>query len=82
MKKLHYKGIVFDDYEKTEDGEYWAEICHSCVGKYHNLIKDEIDDGGTARGCCSVFGCENSGDNENVLHFYIDFDGKFVNVEK
>lgn len=81
FKVLVYKGIVFDDYAQDEDGAYWAEICPECVEKYGDLVGDVIDDGGTARGCCSVKGCYNSGEEEK-LHFYIDFKPEFVSFKE
>lgn len=81
MKELVYKGIVFDDYTKNEDGTYWAEMCVECASKYGDIITDELDDGGTARCCCSVKGCYNNGDDEK-LHFYIDFKPEFVSFRE
>ena len=78
MKVLKYKGILFDDYEQNEDGNYWAEICQECVEKYWDLINDVIDDGGTARCCCSVKGCFNDGNDEEKMHYYIDFKSEFI----
>ena len=82
MKVLKYKGIIFDEYTQNEDGTYWAEICQGCVEKHWELVKDVIDEGGTARGCCSVKGCYNNGDNEEKMHFYIDFNPEFVSFEE
>lgn len=82
MKELVYKGIVFDDYAKNEDGTYWAEMCVECAEKYRDILTDELDDGGTARGCCSVKGCLNSGDANEKLHFYIDFKPEFVSFRE
>ena len=86
MKILKYKGIVFDDWaEDQEEGKivgYWAEICQECVEKYKDLISDDIDDGGTARGCCSIKGCSNTGEDEDRMHYYIDFKIEFVTFEE
>lgn len=78
MKLLKYKGIIFDEFVENEDGHYWAEICVECVEKYYDLIIDDIDDGGTARGVCSVKGCWNSGDSCEVMHYYIDFKPEYI----
>lgn len=77
MKKLNYKGLVFDDFAQDDDGNIWAEICQNCVKKHRHLISDVIDDGGTASACCSVEGCFNNGYNSEK-HYYIDFNLKFV----
>ena len=82
MKLLKYKGLIFDDYAQNEDGTYWAEICEKCVKKYWEKIKDDIDDGGTARGYCSVQGCCNDGNDEMILHYYIDFKTEHVSFEE
>ena len=75
---LVYKGIVFDDYTQNEDGTYWAEVCEECAKKFHSLLDVELDEGGTACGCCSVNGCTNSGESDSVLHYYIDFKNEEV----
>ena len=82
MKLLIYKGIVFDDWAEDEDGGFWAEICQECVEKHYEVIKNEIDEGGTARGCCSVKGCYNSGEDEFKMHYYIDFEPKYVSFKE
>ena len=81
VKLLSYKGILFDDYAENEDGTFWAEMCHEHASKFADKIANELDDGGTARGICSVCGCCNSGDDE-VLHYYIDFDPKHVEFQE
>lgn len=78
MQVLEYKGIIFDDFVRDKNGHYWAEICHKCAEKYGDLIQDEIDDGGTARGCCSVKGCYNDGAGDEIMHYYIDFKEEFI----
>lgn len=78
---LSYKGIVFDDWTEGEFGEIWAEMCADCAAKYGDTIAGEIDDGGTACGCCSVKGCHNTGDNPHKMHYYIDFDRALVKIE-
>lgn len=82
MKLLNYKGLIFDDFEQNEDGSYWAEICEECVEKHWEKIKDDIDDGGTALGCCSLKGCENMGEDEMTSHYYIDFKTEYVSFEE
>ena len=82
MKVLKYKGIVFDDFDENDDGTYWAEICQECVEKYWDKVKDDIDEGGTARGCCSIKGCCNTGEREDKMHYYIDFKPDFVIFEE
>lgn len=82
MKVLVYKGIVFDEYTQNEDGTYWAEICQKCVEKHWDLVSDVIDDGVTARGCCSIKGCFNDGDAEEKMHYYIDFKPEFVSFKE
>ena len=72
MENLIYAGIVFDEYTQ-DDGGIWAEICESCAKKYKHKIANNIDDGGTACGCCSVKGCNNNGSDPNKKHYYIDF---------
>lgn len=81
MRIIKYKGICFDDFEQNDDGTHWAEICRECVEKYWELVNDVIDDGGTARGCCSVKGCYNSG-NAEENHYYIDFKTELVSFEE
>lgn len=73
MKKLIYKGIIFDEFVKDPDGGVWAEMCNDCAQKHGALVADELDDGGTACGCCSVEGCSNNGGDPEKLHYYIDF---------
>lgn len=82
MKRLLYKGIVFDNWEHDEDGGIWAEICQACVEKHWDSVNDVIDEGETARGCCSVAGCFHDGSDEEKLHFYIDFNPEFVSYEE
>lgn len=82
MKILNYKGIEFDEFTENEDGTYWAEICQECVEKHWETVKNDIDEGGTARGCCSVKGCYNSGEDEEKMHFYIDFPTKDVSFQE
>lgn len=82
MELLCYKGIVFDDYEQNDDKTFWAEICEECANKYFDKIKNDIDDGGTAQGCCSVCGCENNGEDLETKHYYIDFTPKYVEFVK
>lgn len=77
MKTIKYKGIVFDDYTQNDDGTYWAEMCCKCAEKYYALINNDIDDGTSAIGCCSVKGCSNNG-MDYTHHFYIDFDNEFI----
>lgn len=72
MQNLIYKGIVFDEYAQDPDGAIWAEVCSACADRYKELICDEIDEGDTACGCCSVKGCKNNG-NHDGKHYYIDF---------
>lgn len=81
MKVINYKGIIFDDYEEDEYG-IWAEMCHECAEEHHNLVSKELDDGGTARGVCSVKGCFNSGESDEKMHYYIDFDPELVKYEE
>lgn len=74
MKKyLNYKGILFDDYSRDDNGHYWAEICQECFEKYRTIFENELDNGNTACGICSVCGCSNSGELDSVSHYYIDF---------
>ena len=82
MKVLIYKGIEFDEFTQNEDGTYWAEMCQECVEKYWDKIKDIIDEGGTARGYCSRKGCYNSGEDEEKMHFYIDFKSEYVSFKE
>lgn len=77
-KVLLYKGIRFDDYERNEDGTFWAEMCHGHAVEFSDKIANELDEGCTARGICSVCGCDRSGDGEDGLHYYIDFDPAYV----
>lgn len=70
-KYLNYKGIIFDDYSKDDNGHYWAEMCQDCFKKYGAVLVDESDD--AACGICSVKGCSNSGNSDGVSHYYIDF---------
>lgn len=74
--RISYKGIVFDDYGTDSDGHYWTEICPQCAEKYKNIITNELDDGGTAYGVCSVAGCNNAAD------YYFDCDDRFAVTEK
>lgn len=76
-----YKGIIFDDFVQDENGNRWAEICNDCARKYADRIADELDDGGTASGFCSVKGCHNNGANA-AMHFYIDFEQNLVEFEE
>lgn len=85
MKLLKYKGILFDDWEEEPDGSIWAEICSECAEKYKDVLTNELDNGGTACGSCSVYECENTGEDSESLHYYIDFDitqVEFINVSK
>lgn len=81
MRILRYKGIAFDEWTKDEFG-VWAEICQECAEKHWDSIKDVIDEGTSAIGCCSVAGCSNKGNDDEKKHFYIDFDTKFVSYEQ
>lgn len=81
MKFLKYKGIVFADWEQMSKGAYWAKICQECAEKYSDLVRDVIDDGETARGCCFVDGCFNDCENNEKKHYYIDFNTEFVTFE-
>lgn len=72
-KYLNYKGIIFDDYSRDNDGHYWAEMCQECSKKYRANLENELDGGNTACGICSVHGCSNSGALDGVSHYYIDF---------
>ena len=73
MENLIYEGIVFDEYTQ-DDGGIWAEICEKFAQKNTSTkIANNIDDGGTACGCCSVKGCNNNGSDPNKKHYYIDF---------
>jgi len=84
MKNLKFKGIIFDDWCEYETGSagrtcltHWAEICESCAAKYYNKVSAYLDDGNTARACCSVMGCANSGEDAEK-HYYIDFPNKEI----
>jgi hypothetical protein len=68
---LIYKGIEFDEFTRDEYG-LWGEICQHCLDKNPQL-KEDIDDGMTAMGCCSVRGCKNTGEDQEENHYYIDF---------
>lgn len=81
MKILNYKGIAFDDYALDENGHYWAEMCAKCAEKYRDNITNELDDGNTAYGICSIYGCSNKGENVTP-HYYIDFDDNFISFEE
>lgn len=88
MKLLSYKGILFDDWcDETEDGErrIWAEMCKEHAEKYKELLQIELDDGGTAQGCCSIYECEANGHDSEKSHYYVDFNVllvKFVEKEE
>lgn len=71
---LEYKGIVFECWNVDEEYEnVWGEICECCVGKYMDVLKDELDPGGC--GACSVKGCDVVGDDSDYeRHYYIDFE--------
>lgn len=76
-KLLSYKGIVFDDYVKDDDGHYWAEMCYDCLEKYKSALTSEIkDDGGC--GTCSVKGCTNNCEWNGASNFYIDFNDELI----
>lgn len=81
MKKLVYKGIVFDDYAVDEYGNVWAEMCESCAKKFEHLVSAELDDGLAAMGYCSVEGCEVHGMMTNRPHYYIDFKNEYIEFE-
>lgn len=68
------KIIVFDDYvDNTEEfNSYWVEMCPRCHNKYKGILGMRADDGGTARGTCSVKGCDNE------ANYYVDFDKKEI----
>lgn len=68
MKRLLYKGIVFDDFvdETEEYGTFYVHICEPCYQKHKNKIGNRIDKG-SANGYCSVEGCQNEAEH------YIDF---------
>lgn len=78
MKLLKYKGIVFDEWVDDEETGLWAEMCQGCAERHHDKVAAEIDDGGTARGCCSVRGCFNDGSDDEKNHYYIDFKPEYV----
>lgn len=78
MNYLTYRGIDFDEFVKDNNGYCWAEICEECAKKYRDLIGEDIDDGGTAQGYCSVMGCLNRGIREDKKHYYIDFKPQFI----
>lgn len=72
MIYIHKNGerIVFDDYTKDYDGDerfYWAEMCPKCYNRFKAILEGREDDGGTAAGICSVYGCDNEAD------YYVDF---------
>jgi hypothetical protein len=80
-KLLSYKGILFDDWcDEIIDGErrIWAEMCEDHAKQYKDILTNELDDGGTARGTCSVYQCDKSGDEIDISHYYIDFDVNLV----
>lgn len=79
-KDLSYKGIIFDEFTQNEDGTYWAEMCRQCLGKFHHLLQDEIDDDSCAIGRCSVKGCNNNGMDPDADHVYIDFQSDLVTL--
>lgn len=79
---LKYKGIAFDDYVYNEDGYCWAEMCQECAERFGALVSEELDDGGTACGCCSVKGCDRAGNDFEKKHYYIDFDIDYISFEE
>lgn len=80
-KKINYKGIIFDDYSRDNDGHYWAEICQECFEKYRGILTSELDDGNIACGICSIQGCSNSGALDNVSQYYVDFADDLITWE-
>lgn len=68
---LKYKNILFDDWEEDNNG-MWARMCPKCLEKYSDRMDLEIDSSGS--GCCSVYGCKETGENMEVDVKYIDFD--------
>jgi len=78
VKLLKYKGIIFDDWAENEDGSIWAEMCAECAEQYKNILTNELDDGGTARGSCSVYGCNHTGEDNETAHYYVDFNMEYV----
>lgn len=80
-KKINYKGIIFDDYSRDNDGHYWAEICQKCFEKYKGILACELDDGNVACGICSIQGCLNSGASDNVSQYYVDFADDLITWE-
>lgn len=69
---LVYKNIIFDDFTVDENG-IWAELCDNHAQEYKSILSNELDDGYTAIGYCSVKGCEKTGENSEFPHYYIDF---------
>jgi len=63
--ELHFSNIIFDDYVKFEDENYWSQICQSCVNKLN--ISASMLDKDAGRGICGVKGCSDGSDH------YIDF---------
>ena len=72
MKKLVWKGIVFDDYTLDEYGHYWAEVSEESVIdlKINRILLDE-----GAMGICSIEGHEEEAD------YYIDFPINEITME-
>ena len=77
MAILKYKGVEFEACTKDNDGHYWGEICEECAEKQRDIFDEELDDGGTAQGWCSVRGCSNHGYNAKK-HYYIDFKDELI----
>lgn len=72
MRKMMYKGIVFDNFVEDSDDDYswvWVTICDSCKKKYKALLSNKYDDSGSGEAACDVYGCNNT--NAGT---YIDFD--------
>ena len=67
VKTYNYKGIVFDDVVKDQDGHLWSQICLKCVEKYNLEIKKDCLSDAAGFAICGVKDCNN--ENE----YYIDF---------
>lgn len=85
MRKLKYMDVEFDEWSDSYDDEghksYWTNICPICVQKYDWLEEDvDIETGSGA--CCGVYGCDYSGEKEEIGTHYIDFDSAFVELNK
>lgn len=81
MILLNYKGILFDDWSEEEiEGKtnIWAEMCEEHALKYKKRLKQELDDGGVAQGCCSVYECDANGHDLEKSHYYVDLNCKHV----